>query len=137
MTLCGIPQIALPKEIARSDGRQPHAFCRFPSRSGSCSKRDFKPVQAIIPFDNDADAIAIANGTAFELVESSWTENCLRQMPMAPALRARQVFANNYGAGGGVELPFGGAGLSGYEREKGLEALYRFSALKTVADLHG
>ena len=48
-----------------------------------------------------------------------------------------QVFLNNYGAGGGVELPFGGVGKSGHGREKGFEALYGFSALKTVAAWHG
>ena len=47
------------------------------------------------------------------------------------------LFVNNYGAGGGVELPFGGVGQSGHGREKGFEALYGFSALKTVAAFHG
>ena len=60
-----------------------------------------------------------------------------RQMRLAKALRAGQVFINNYGAGGGVELPFGGVGKSGHGREKGFEALYGFSALKTVAAWHG
>ena len=55
----------------------------------------------------------------------------------AGVLRAGQVFLNNYGAGGGVELPFGGVGKSGHGREKGFEALYGFSALKTVAAWHG
>ena len=41
------------------------------------------------------------------------------------------------GAGGGVELPFGGVGKSGHGREKGFEALYGFSSLKTVAAWHG
>jgi aldehyde dehydrogenase (NAD+) len=58
-------------------------------------------------------------------------------MRLAKALRAGQVFINNYGAGGGVELPFGGVGHSGHGREKGMEALYAFSALKTVAAHHG
>lgn len=97
----------------------------------------FGPVQVIIPFDDEAEAIEIANGTAFGLVASCWTENGARQMRMARALRAGQVFINNYGAGGGVELPFGGTGLSGHGREKGFEALYGFSVLKTVAALHG
>ena len=44
------------------------------------------------------------------------------------------MFINNYGAGGGVELPFGGVKSSGYGREKGFEALYGFTTLKTVAD---
>ena len=48
-----------------------------------------------------------------------------------------QVFINNYGAGGGVELPFGGVGKSGHGREKGFEALYGFSTLKTIAAFHG
>jgi aldehyde dehydrogenase (NAD+) len=47
------------------------------------------------------------------------------------------VFVNNYGAGGGIELPFGGVKASGPGREKGFEALYGFSTLKTVALQHG
>jgi len=58
-------------------------------------------------------------------------------MRMARRVRAGQVFVNNYGAGGGVELPFGGTRLSGYGREKGFEALYGFTVLKTIALRHG
>ncbi|OJI95207.1 aldehyde dehydrogenase (NAD+) [Planktotalea frisia] len=97
----------------------------------------FGPVQVIIPFKDEADAIKIANGTDFGLVASIWTENGARQMRLAKALKSGQVFINNYGAGGGVELPFGGVGKSGHGREKGFEALYGFSTLKTVAAKHG
>ncbi len=97
----------------------------------------FGPVQVVIPFEDEAEALAIANGTDFGLVESVWTGNGARQMRLAKALRSGQVFINNYGAGGGVELPFGGVGKSGHGREKGFEALYGFSKLKTVAALHG
>ncbi|MFK7835500.1 MAG: aldehyde dehydrogenase family protein [Sulfitobacter sp.] len=97
----------------------------------------FGPVQVVIPFDSEEEAVSIANGTQFGLVASVWSRDGARQMRLAKRLRAGQVFLNNYGAGGGVELPFGGTGLSGHGREKGFEALYGFSTLKTVAALHG
>ena len=97
----------------------------------------FGPVQVVIPFADEDEAIAIANGTDYGLVASCWTKDGARQMRMARRLRAGQVFLNNYGAGGGVELPFGGVGLSGHGREKGFEALLGFTTLKTVAAYHG
>ena len=97
----------------------------------------FGPVQVIIPFRDEAEAVAIANGRDDGLVAGIWTRDGGRQMRMARAIRSGQVFVNNYGAGGGVELPFGGFGKSGHGREKGFEALYGFTAVKTVAVWHG
>ena len=96
----------------------------------------FGPVQVMIPFDGEAEALAIANGTNFGLVAGVWTRDGGRQLRMARKLRCGQVFINNYGAGGGIELPFGGVKQSGHGREKGFEALYGFSSLKTVAIKH-
>jgi aldehyde dehydrogenase (NAD+) len=97
----------------------------------------FGPVQVVIPFADEAEAIAIANGTPYGLVAGVWTRDGGRQLRLARALRSGQVFVNNYGAGGGIELPFGGVKRSGHGREKGFEALYGFSVLKTVSILHG
>ena len=97
----------------------------------------FGPVQVILPFDSEEEAVAIANGTDYGLVAGIWTRDGGRQMRLAKSIHAGQVFINNYGAGGGVELPFGGVAKSGHGREKGFEALYGFSILKTVAAHHG
>jgi aldehyde dehydrogenase (NAD+) len=97
----------------------------------------FGPVQVVIPFDDEDEAVAIANGTPYGLVAGAWTASGARQFRLARRLRAGQVFINNYGAGGGVELPFGGVKRSGHGREKGFEALYAFTTLKTVAVKHG
>jgi len=97
----------------------------------------FGPVLCAIPFDTEEEAIEVANGTAYGLVAGVWTQDGGRQFRMVRRLRAGQVFVNNYGAGGGVELPFGGSGQSGYGRDKGFEALYGFTRLKTVSLRHG
>ena len=81
----------------------------------------------MIPFDDgpggEADALRIANGTNFGLVAGVWTRDGGRALRMARKLHCGQVFINNYGAGGGIELPFGGVRQSGHGREKGFEAL--------------
>ncbi len=96
----------------------------------------FGPVLCAMPFDDEDHAVHLANGTHFGLVAGVWTRDGGRQLRLARRLQCGQVFINNYGAGGGVELPFGGVKSSGYGREKGFEALYGFTTLKTVAIRH-
>jgi aldehyde dehydrogenase (NAD+) len=97
----------------------------------------FGPVLAAMSFRDEDHAVKLANGTHFGLVAGIWTRDGSRMLRMAKRVRSGQVFVNNYGAGGGVELPFGGVKSSGYGREKGFEALYGFTTLKTVAIKHG
>ncbi|MGA0573073.1 aldehyde dehydrogenase family protein [Variovorax sp. VNK109] len=93
----------------------------------------FGPVLSAMSFRDEDHAVELANATQFGLVAGVWTRDGGRQLRMARRVKSGQVFVNNYGAGGGVELPFGGYKASGHGREKGFEALYGFTQLKTVA----
>lgn len=97
----------------------------------------FGPVLVAMPFTTEEEAINLANGTPYGLVSGIWTNDGARQFRIAKKIKSGQVFINNYGAGGGVELPFGGVKLSGHGREKGFEALLGFSVTKTIAIKHG
>jgi aldehyde dehydrogenase (NAD+) len=103
----------------------------------AAQKEIFGPVLSAIRFKDEAEAVRIANGTAYGLTAGVWTRDGGRQLRMAKALRTGQVFINNYGAGGGVELPFGGVKRSGFGREKGVEGMKELTVLKTVAIRHG
>lgn len=92
----------------------------------------FGPVLAIMPFDTEEEAIAIANGTDFGLVAGVFTQDISRAMRCTRRLKSGQVFVNEWYAGG-IETPFGGVGLSGFGREKGQEALYSYVRTKNVA----
>ncbi len=108
-----------------------------PSNHVLAQEEIFGPVLAAIVFDSEDEMLSIANGTMYGLVAGVWTHDGARQMRVARKLRCGQVFINNYGAGGGIELPFGGVKSSGYGREKGFEALLGFTTLKTIAIKHG
>jgi aldehyde dehydrogenase (NAD+) len=97
----------------------------------------FGPVLVALPFADEAEAVRLANATDYGLVAGIWTREGARQLRLARLIRSGQVFVNGYGAGGGIELPFGGVKHSGYGREKGFEALYGFTTLKTVVLRHG
>jgi aldehyde dehydrogenase (NAD+) len=92
----------------------------------------FGPVLAIMTFDDVDEAIAIANRTQYGLVAGVWTRDINKALAVSSRIKSGQVFVNTYGAGGGVELPFGGYKKSGYGREKGLESLASYTQVKNV-----
>ncbi len=96
----------------------------------------FGPVLVVQVFEDETEALALANATDFGLCAGIWTLDGGRQLRLAKGIRSGQVFINNYGAAGGVELPFGGVGRSGHGREKGFEGLRSYTRIKTVAIKH-
>ena len=115
----------------------PALFGNVPREHELACNEVFGPVLAIIPFTDEDDAIALANATEFGLLAGIWTRDGGRQTRVAKRMRCGQVYINCYGAGGGVELPFGGVKKSGHGREKGFMALEEFCTVKTVVQYHG
>jgi aldehyde dehydrogenase (NAD+) len=115
----------------------PALFGAVPRDHRLACQEVFGPVLSAMSFKDEEDAIQLANATEYGLVSGIWTENGARQARVAKRMQSGQVFINCYGAGGGVELPFGGMKKSGHGREKGFIALEEFSTTKTVVLHHG
>ena len=139
--VAGIPMVAqgqIVDEAPETGFYQAPTLLRdVPAAHRLAQEEIFGPVLCAMPFEDEDHAVELANATRFGLVAGVWTRDGARQFRMARRIRSGQVFINNYGAGGGVELPFGGVKSSGHGREKGLEALQGFTTLKTVAFHHG
>jgi betaine-aldehyde dehydrogenase len=91
----------------------------------------FGPVAAVIPFDDEADAIRIANDTPYGLSGSIWTENGARALRVARALDSG-VLSVNSNTSVRPSTPFGGFKQSGFGRELGMHALEGYSEVKNV-----
>jgi aldehyde dehydrogenase (NAD+) len=92
----------------------------------------FGPVLSVIPFEDEDEAIAIANDTPYGLTAGLWTRDLSRAHRVAGQIDAGQVSINNYFAGG-IRTPFGGYKASGFGREKGPDAVYHYLQTKTVS----
>lgn len=91
----------------------------------------FGPVLAVTPFDSEAEALALANGTDYGLAAGVWTSNLSRAHRMVAGIRAGVVHVNTYG-GPDNTVPLGGVGQSGNGHDKSLHALDKYVDLKTA-----
>lgn len=92
----------------------------------------FGPVLAVQVVDDADEAVAVANSTRFALVAGVYTRDLASAHRLAQRIDAGQVYINEYFAGG-IALPFGGNRMSGFGREKGVDALRTYTKLKSVA----
>lgn len=91
----------------------------------------FGPVVAVLPFEDEAEAVALANDTRFGLAGAVWTRDLGRGHRVAAALRAGTVWVNGYRTIS-VMAPFGGFGASGHGRSSGREALSEYTQSKAI-----
>ena len=88
---------------------------------------------SLMRFDDEDEAVAIANGTSYGLASYLWTNDIRRINRLVTRLEAGGVYVNGASPVVGCELPFGGVGISGFGREGGLEGLLEFVRTKAVA----
>lgn len=93
----------------------------------------FGPVLTVFTFEDVEEAIQLANGTDYGLVTGIWTKNIDVAHYVASKVKSGQVFINNYGTAGGIQMPFGGYKKSGIGREKGFVALSNYTQIKNIA----
>lgn len=123
-----------PEDAQLADGAYfaPTVIADVDPASPIAQEEIFGPVLTVNRFFDEDEAISLANGTQYGLIAAVWTTDLSRAHRLAAEIQAGQVYVNTYGAGGGVELPFGGFKKSGYGREKGYQALDTFTTTKTV-----
>jgi acyl-CoA reductase-like NAD-dependent aldehyde dehydrogenase len=110
---------------------QPTIFTGVRNDMRIAQEEVFGPLLVIIPFDDEADALKIANDVKFGLAAGVWTSDVGRMMRMSEKLKAGVVWVNTYRAFSYMS-PFGGYKRSGLGRENGLEAIKEFMQTKTV-----
>jgi acyl-CoA reductase-like NAD-dependent aldehyde dehydrogenase len=110
---------------------RPTVLATSDHRIRAAQEEIFGPVVVVIPFADEAEAIAIANDVPFGLGAGLWTQDVGRAHRVARALRAGTTWINDYHRIDPAS-PWGGFGLSGYGRENGIEAIRMFTEVKST-----
>jgi acyl-CoA reductase-like NAD-dependent aldehyde dehydrogenase len=110
---------------------EPTVFANVEHEMRISQEEIFGPVLSVIPFDDEEDALRIANGTAYSLAAGVWSADIGRVHRMAAGLKAGTVWINAYGYTD-VRLPWGGSGESGLGREHGDAAIENFTQPKAI-----
>jgi len=110
---------------------EPTVFANVEHEMRISQEEIFGPVLSVIPFDDEADALRIANGTAYSLAAGVWSADIGRVHRVAAGLKAGTVWINTYGYTD-VRLPWGGSGESGLGREHGDAAIENFTVPKAI-----
>ncbi len=110
---------------------QPTIFADVANSSRIAQEEVFGPVLAVLPFEDEAEAIEIANGTRYGLAAGLWTRDIGRVHRLVRAIDSGVVWVNTYRAVA-AQAPFGGVKESGFGRERGEQALQEFTTSKNV-----
>jgi aldehyde dehydrogenase (NAD+) len=122
-----------PEEGALANGFfvEPALFTEAQPGMRIIEEEIFGPVIAILPFDDEEQAVALANASAYGLSAEIWTHDLARAHRVAAQLDVSHVTING-GGGFGIEAPFGGVKQSGFGREGGWESVLQYSRVKNV-----
>jgi acyl-CoA reductase-like NAD-dependent aldehyde dehydrogenase len=110
---------------------EPTIFTGVRTHMRIANEEVFGPVLSIIPFDDEDEAVCIANGTVYGLAAGVWTTSIRRALTLAERLEAGTVWVNTYRAVSYMS-PFGGYKRSGIGRESGLDAIREYLQTKSV-----
>ena len=127
----GLDAPALPAHLARGNFVRPTVFANVRNDMKIAQDEIFGPVACIIPFDDEADAVRIANDTRYGLSSYVWTENLGRAHRVAAAIEAGMCFVNSQNVRD-LRQPFGGTKASGTGREGGTWSFEVFLEPKNV-----